>query len=884
MNILKKITRKNITLNKKRNVVTIIGILLSVALITAVSTLVMSARTSLIKYEKKEHGDFHVLFKSVAKEDYKYIENNRCIEKYYYSRKVGYALLPESKNNYKPYAYVIAFNDVGINSMKDNLLEGRLPKNNNEIVIPSSLKSNGRVTHNIGDKLTLDIGKRMSEGYELSQDVSYTFNEETFVSDNNPKTYTIVGIIERPNNKVEPYSAPGYTFITLDNTKVDKMDVFVRFNKDGLKNPSQIIGSILGINPQTVSYYLGEYRADDMSIKEEIIEDISNSKYQIDTNTYLMDIESLSLNDATLRALYTMGAIALVIIIVSSVYCIKNAFNISITEKTKQFGILSSIGATKRQIKNSVLEEGKILGLIGIPLGIILGLLASYILLLITNTLSKNFLNLNLEFEISIVAIIVSILLSIITIYLSSIKAARRASKLSPLVAIRGNNDVKIKSKKIKSPKIIDKLFGIGGTISYKNLKRNKKKYRTAVVSIIICVATFIPLYYFVNTLFDIVSLAYSDYNYKIRIKPKDGGTSLDGFTDELLKLDGITNYSIEREISVISNDKKQFTKEYANDVGMNYCIGINNNETCYYTINLVSIGNESYKKYIKSLGLKYKDVKNKGIVINNANVTTYDEDKGMIKKKINKLSLNKNDILHANLTNPSYTPVEIEIAALTDKYPTINYNNQTNEIIVIVSDEVLIKYSTIERKDYDYNHEYSIYIDTKDAHKVQKEIEDYLKAVEYDFINIEEDAKSTSSLMLIIAIFLYGFITVVALIGITNIFNTITTSMELRRREFATLKSIGMTEKEFNKMISLENLFYGFKSLVIGIPIGILLSYGLNKAVTTGVFALEFAVPYVGIIIVSIVVLLVLFIIMKYSIKKTNNQNIIETIRNDNI
>ena len=148
---------------------------------------------------------------------------------------------------------------------------------------------------------------------------------------------------------------------------------------------------------------------------------------------------------------------------------------------------------------------------------------------------------------------------------------------------------------------------------------------------------------------------------------------------------------------------------------------------------------------------------------------------------------------------------------------------------------------------------------------------------------NIDSYIREQKAMWIVIAIFLYGFITVISLIGVTNIFNTITTNMNLRSKEFANLKSIGMTTKEFNRMIRLESIFYGTKSLLIGIPIGTLLSYLMFKAFGESVdFGFIFPVSGVSISVIAVFVLIIS--IMKYSLNKINKQNIIETIRKDNI
>lgn len=150
-----------------------------------------------------------------------------------------------------------------------------------------------------------------------------------------------------------------------------------------------------------------------------------------------------------------------------------------------------------------------------------------------------------------------------------------------------------------------------------------------------------------------------------------------------------------------------------------------------------------------------------------------------------------------------------------------------------------------------------------------------------YDY---EEIVRQFNAVMLIVGIFVYGFIGVISLIGLTNIFNTISTNMQLRSKEFASLKSIGMTKKEFNRMIRLESLMYGIKSLIIGIPLGVLGVFAIFSAFSKGSVPISFVFPWKAILISIAAVFIVVWLIMKYSISKVNKQNIIETIRNDNI
>lgn len=511
MNLLNKLTIKNLKLNKKRTIVTIIGIMLSVALITAVASMYSSGIKSLINFETREKGNFHTVFYDVPFSDIEKFKENRTIENINVTKNIGYAKI-DSKNEYKPYAYIKAFTKDSLNNLSVKLVKGKLPENENEIVIPTHLETNGRLFLNVGDSITLNVGKRTTfDGYELNQSNPYQPSdiEENIgenITDTTIKTYKIVGVIERPATNVESYSAPGYTFITYndENKLSGNVDLYVRFTKDGVKDSYKTIANILGVDEKLFKKVNNQEGAsnDDM---EEYQKQLDNSKYSnIDINSYLIALETNPISNSGIGGLGIVVGVVIGIIVFTSVFCIKNSFDISITEKIKQYGMLRSIGATKKQIKRNVFYEATILGIIGIPLGILLGFLASYILIIISNYyMADGFAEgLKLEFAMSWLAILVAIILGIVTIYFSAFRSARRASKVSPIESIRNSANIKINAKKVKSPKIIKKIFGMGGEISFKNLKRNKKKYRTTVISLVVSVFVFIALSGFMGLAF----------------------------------------------------------------------------------------------------------------------------------------------------------------------------------------------------------------------------------------------------------------------------------------------------------------------------------------------------------------------------------------------
>ena len=862
MNLLKKLTIKNLKLNKKRTIVTIIGIMLSVALITAVATMYASGLKSLIVYEKYVKGDFHVEFMDVPSDDVKTIKNNNGVENVYLTQEIGYAPLKDSKNSGKPYAYVMGFDKGALENLSIRLTSGRLPQNEDEIIIPTHLKTNGRMDIENNKEITLEVGERVSGTYKLNQYVGYDADNEKIIN-TKQKTYKIVGVYERSATNIEPYIAPGYTFITYidDNNFTGNVNVYAKYNKVGSKNHIKVTADIIGVNAEFLDkFYYGSYDNEEELIN--IREELDKARYEIDINGYLIALETDPISNSGIGNLGYVVIVVCIIIVFTSVFCIKNSFDISITEKIKQYGMLRSIGATKKQIKNNVFYEATILGLIGIPLGLLLGFIASYILIIVCNILLKDSLTdgLNMVLSYSVISYIVAILLGIITIYLSAFKSARKASKISPIDSIRNSANIKLNSKKLKVPKLINKIFGVGGEISYKNIKRNKKSYRTTIISLTISVLVFIALTYFMNAFMSEIKkeVSASEYNINYNITTKEDKNIINKI-NQTVKLDNIKNYSIIRTTNGTFNNPK-YNIEHEN---------INDN------IYIVSIGEEAYKKYLKSLNLNYDDVKDKGILVDEIKYSVNKSDK-IVNKQDRLYKYNKGDIVSMNLyIEPNETNINLSVGAISDVRP-FGLQKNTEEVYFVVSDEY---YDKINGGIQYYN----VYFDSTNASKLQDDIDKILQDERYYIDNKEENVRIMRNLILLIGIFLYGFITVITLISVTNIFNTITTSMELRKPEFAMLKSVGMTSKEFNRMIRLESIFVCIKSLIFGIPIGLAISYVIYLLLSQNE-DLKFEIPFNGIIISSIFVLLLISILMKYSISKINKQNTIETIRNENI
>lgn len=948
MNLMKTLTLKNLKLNRKRTIVTIVGIILATALLSALVTLVSSFQYSMIEYQKQKDGDFHVKFSNVKMSELSEFKNNRNIESTFETMGMGFAKLDGCKNEDKPYAYVMATDEAGFERGCFNLIEGRMAKNEDEIVIPRHLKTNGRIDIKVGDEITLDVGKRYDSNTEsvISENSAYEHEAET-LTDTVTKHYKVVGIMERPGYGMEDYSAAGYTFVTysdelaaIDNgTKSEASEadttltVYSRYTQKALRNKDAVTADIIGVDEKLFA------KANNSSVEmtaeesDRFLKEMENAKYDIYMNGYLISYECVFPIDGTFKALFTVATVVALIIILTSVYCIKNSFNISITEKIRQYGMLASVGATRRQIKSSVKTEAAMLGVVGIPVGTMSGILASFILVKVVNALSAGWLNFALSFHTSLPALILAVILSIATIYFSATGSARRAARVTPLEAIRNTKEIKIKSAKLKTPAIIGRIWGIGGVISYKNIKRNNKKYRTTVTSIVICSVTFIVISYFMSLAFGMVEMSYAstDYNIGINMSYKKD-IDIEKLTKLVSGIEGVDDYLVGAGYD-FDVDNPEYTKEYGE-----YCrqlYGESGDTSQMFLITVLD--DKSYDKYASDAGIK--NAAAGAILVNKCTFDVYNENSSKyVKKEMELYKYKAGDTIECGynvyddassddnaaegntesstednnaveggteistednngyvdeetINNGVRKTVDVTIAGVTDKVP-IGYKGYSNTLLFMNQkgfeslwadgkngNEIKPGYAS-----------YSAYVVAENADEYQdtfeKETEENPEYSQISFYvsNMDKQMRDEKSLFTLLGVFAYGLIVVIALIGITNIINTLSTGMELRSREFATLRSIGMTDKQFAGMVRLESVFISVKALVIGVPLGILISYLLCVMMNRMDDAIIYEPPYKAIILCIVVVIMLIYAIMKLSMTKLRHNNIIETIKNENL
>lgn len=885
MKLLNKLTLKNLRLNKVRTIVTIVGIMLSAALITVVSGMALSGRQTMIDGQTEWSGNYDVALDIIDTAKIDKIRQNRNVENAFYKERLGFSKATVADNAEYGYAVTAISENAFDGCFKLKLEKGSFPTNSNEAVVTGTFKNTDGKDVKVGDKITLELGVlKGTDGKVLGEsellELSPKRFKESKITDKKQKTYTITGIIENPNTSElnNPSSCFGIYTASDEKAPVEAIrtkhmnKLYIAYTPQSEGNYLQNTADILGFNADDMSNVI----SDEISPEDQQTSGINGYSF----NTTLLAMKGYGGSEGTNVMIFSLAVIIIIIVMLASVFVIRNSFAISITEKTSMYGMLASVGTTKRQIRRNVLFEGFILGLIGIPLGILLGLGVNAILIAILNSVLGDALSgASFVFVTPTIPIICAIVLSAVTIFCSSFFIALRASRIPPLVAIRGNKDIKVKNNKpYRTSKLTKKLFGVGGEIASKSLKRSRKKYRTTVISIVVSVAMFIAVSAFMDYGMTFTDHYYGNTDYSYMVSGIDANQA-----QTIEKMPEIENYlTVGLQYGYVSADVP------VNECGENFLYD-NADGTKSFSVEFLEFEHDTFVQICRELKLDYNKVK--GGVLVYSEVTPYNmenmEGTGEPMKLFGKTAPTK-FIVYGNDDNGNELIAgKLKVSSVFDEIPK-SADSVIGEGTIFGQGLIIGEQGVISPQLGEHGCYITLYANTSDHTSLTSRIESMSGTGDSEsYISIydsEEIVRQFNAVMLIVGIFVYGFIGVISLIGLTNIFNTISTNMQLRSKEFASLKSIGMTKKEFNRMIRLESLMYGIKSLIIGIPLGVLGVFAIFSAFSNGNVPMSFVFPWKAILISIAAVFIVVWLIMKYSISKVNKQNIIETIRNDNI
>lgn len=453
------------------------------------------------------------------------------------------------------------------------------------------------------------------------------------------------------------------------------------------------------------------------------------------------------------------------------------------------------------------------------------------------------------------------------------------------------------------------------------------------MTSIVICSVTFIVISYFMSMAFSVVGMSYAsaDYNIGINMSCKKE-LDIEKLSELLSGIEGAKDYLVGAGY-YFDVDKPEYTKEYGEYCGQLY----DDSEDVSQEFLITVLNDKSYDKYASDAGIKNADTG--AILVNKGTFDVYNEKSSKYVKEEMELykykagdtiecgynvyddassddnaaegdtesSTDDNNAVEGDtesgtednsgyvdeetINNGVRKTVDVTIAGVTDKVP-IGYKGYGNTTLLFMNQKGFESlWADGKSNELKPGHaSYSAYVVAENADEYQdtfeKETEENPEYSQISFYvsNMDKQMRDEKSLFTLLGVFAYGLIVVIALIGITNIINTLSTGMELRSREFATLRSIGMTDKQFAGMVRLESVFISVKALVIGVPLGILISYLLCVMMNRMDDAIIYEPPYKAIILCIVVVIMLIYAIMKLSMTKLRHNNIIETIKNENL
>ena len=908
MNVFNKVTLESLKKNRTRTIVTIIGIMLSAAMICASTTLVSSMRNFVLRCAIHIDVDWYGAVYDAAYKDYEDIRDSDRVSSAAYAQVLGYAKI-DSANERKPYLYVLG-GDVAsgyFKTMPVHLILGTLPKDSTEIILPEHLTSNGKVNYKLGDTVTLDVGDRTLDGRRLGQDTPvYTYDSETQVEimsgerleNTEPRTYTVVGIYERPT--FEDYSAPGYTALTAADTKsADQAPIHCYFK---LHKPAGVYDFMKEMG------YTQEYR------------------YAYNTKVLLYS--GTAPFDSFLTAFYSLAAIIIALIVFGSVSLIYNAFSISVSERTRQFGLLSSVGATRKQLRRMVLFEALAVSIVGIPLGILVGIGGIGITLLLIGDKFFSIVRVDIPMRLCVSwqAVVIAAVIALVTVLISAWIPSKRATRVSAVEAIRQSMDIKVSGRPVRTSKLAYKLFGLPGVLAGKHYKRNRKKYRTTVVSLFMSIVLFVS------------AAAFTDY----MMESAEGGLASDQFDliyaaesdasaamtpDALLEL-----LFSEQNVTGGTYTKKQFlqgdiSREYVTAMfaGRFADLGMEREDAAPKDLGisgyLYFVADTEFNRLLEKYNLKEADYYDRDNPLGIALDRNIEFDR-RLEKYVTLDSLQGDGCVIEGLYYveiDGYYRKDSRIDENGNKVVLYQNRDNENDIIELPYEESFAKYTlrsekTIEEAPFFVSRSTPVAINMIYPYSMLESVvpeaalnqfrntEYFLTSSDHtaSFENLATmltenglssrqlfdyaaNAETSRNVITIIRVFAYGFIVLISLIAAANVFNTISTNISLRRREFAMLKSVGMTQKGFRRMMNYECLLYGSKALLLGLPVSCGITYLIYRAVTTA-YETSFHLPWAAIGIAVLSVFLVVFATMMYSMSKVKKDNPIDALKNENL
>lgn len=833
MNIFHKLALQGLKKNRTRTVVTVVGVVLSAALFTAVATFGTSLLQYLIDGSKLKCGGWHINFVDVdldfARER---MADSEVADAVLYEN-IGYALLGGAKSAEKPYLFVAGFTDETFASLPVSLISGRLPQNDTEVIIPSHISIKADVRIPTGEPIRLVLGERSERKKRLTQHDPYRDGEALSIAEE--KVYTVVGVYERAG--YEEHDSPGYTLIT----RTDRAGTTGRYSLfltlDSPRNATEYGSRFAGSVP--------------FALNEDVLR-----FYGVTENTLFHGI------------VFAVGGVLIAIIMTGSVFLIYNSFHIALNERVHEFGILMSVGATARQLRSAVVFEGICIGALGIPSGAAVGIGCVALALPVVEKSFATIAASGVPFRlsVSVPAIAAAAAVSLITILISAYLPAKKAAAVPVMECIRQTGEIKTEAKDVRIPGLSGRIYGLEGVLALKNFRRNRRRYRSVILSLTLSIVLFVTGNAFGSTLKGIAKELTVEIDGDIlfhvgQMPPEE----LLALHERLSNVEGVTKSTWQSDW-VYPGAAEGLSDDFAGGAFQ---------PDCSASIYVQFIEDAVYYQFIESLGFSVEeysgeDAKVLGLIID------------QVEHKVFFTGQEMEFVFYA----PTGERAKTLCATMVDNYPLdmLPFDSAPQYLaLMVVPWSMNGEFDGLEGTSQSG---LTFWADApaQTLAQIQSEITDAGIAVDYALINLSSSVDLFRSATFVVDVFTCTFSAMITLIAAANVFNTISTNIRIRRRELAMLRSVGMSERGFNRVMNFECFFYGLRTLQAGVPIAGMLSWLIYKGMVMSEqlegFAYQF--PWKSMIVSVLGVFCIVFITMLYATSKIRKENIIDALRDD--
>ena len=966
MSIFTRFSLRSLSGNRTRTVVSVIGIALSCALVCAVLTSVVSMSNMLYERTVADEGSWQVEAANIPADAHRELEGDGRVSARLDVAELG--AIQMGDDNAADYGSYLFAKTWPVNPEGERLVTGpeiaagRAPEAPGEIALPHYLEgvelapcgltvqgADGASAIELGSTVTAVLGERTLRYPEdggaavagTSLQGTYFEDgtvEETFDADLGEVSGTVVGFYR------------SYGFSSTRALQGNSVYIYPSGDEveDALADASDAtcVYSILTThNPQ-----------DALTIADELSADINPQAGGVATHSSLLRWQGVTGSSKVWNTLYMIAGVLAVVIAVAGVSLVYNSFAISVAERTRQFGLLASLGASKRQLRRTVLTEALLLSAVGIPIGLVLSLIGCLAVFQLTGS------GLAAMFDVDAYGIQVSVTVSpavlgisagvaLATVLVSAWIPALRASRVSAVDAIRQTRDIHLTRRArralaragkstaeggtVRLRGLSARLFGIPGFIAHRNLTRATSKGRVTVAALAVSVALLI-ISGVIGSVMDYASGTAIDAADGTDLQVRIDATTAKGSTGAIVREDGkVDNVALADALARLydaadgleGTTRAGYHASYVADTivpasmvsdGSDHFFGTLLDDGSWSgSIYVDFIDTASWETYVDGLGLSHEEfcdpARPQAIALNE-----YTLNEGGTYGSYSPLSgagtvetvsfaplegMYAGGVMSDGNGRPSvwynapdgserFVPLdegitarkEIAVGALADTAPT-GISTRTGTLHLLLPVTAMAENGTLAFADAQMN------FDAGGSAETAADAQDAFELIAADFpeldctyTNFAETKMQNRMMPETVQTFIYCFTVICGLIAVANVFNTLTNSLILRRREFAVLKSIGMGESAFRRMIAYECASYALRGFAVGIALAAIAAAFLTRAMAYSFTTFALEPPVAETAAAAGIVLAVIAVSAAYALRRSHAASVVEALRDDAI